>query len=62
VFAEATARARSVAYAGTLGYAAAQVMADFIMVDMVAQAATGQATPEEAMAEAEKRANRYYRV
>jgi multiple sugar transport system substrate-binding protein len=62
VFAEATKRARSIAYAGDLGYAAAQVLADFIMVDMVAAAATGQASPEEAAAEAEKRANRYYRI
>lgn len=62
VFREATARARSIAYAGTLGYAAASVLADFIIVDMVAEAAIGQATPEEATARAEKRANRYYRV
>ena len=62
VFAQAAARARSIAYAGTLGYAAASVLADFVLVDMVAQAATGQLTPEEAAAEAERRANRYYRV
>jgi multiple sugar transport system substrate-binding protein len=62
VFKEASARSRSIAYAGSLGYAAAGVLADFVMVDMVAQAATGQLSPEEAAAEAEKRANRYYRV
>jgi multiple sugar transport system substrate-binding protein len=62
VFAQAAARARSIAYAGTLGYAAASVLADFVLVDMVAHAATGQLTPEEAAAEAERRANRYYRV
>jgi multiple sugar transport system substrate-binding protein len=62
VFAEATARARSIAYAGTLGYAAAAVLADFVILDMVASAATGAASPEDAMADAEKRANRYYRV
>jgi multiple sugar transport system substrate-binding protein len=62
VFAEAAARARSIAYAGTPGYAAASVLADFVLVDMVAQAATGRLTPEEAAAEAERRANRYYRV
>jgi multiple sugar transport system substrate-binding protein len=38
------------------------VLADFVLVDMVAQAATGRLTPEEAAAEAERRANRYYRV
>jgi multiple sugar transport system substrate-binding protein len=62
VFGEATKRARSIAYAGKLGYAAAQVIADFVLVDMVASAATGASSPEDAMAEAEKRANRYYRV
>lgn len=62
VFAEATDRAVSVAYAGNLGYAAAGVLADFVVVDMVAQAATGQMSTQEAAAEAEKRANRYYRV
>jgi multiple sugar transport system substrate-binding protein len=62
VFAQAAARARSIAYAGTLGYAAASVLAEFVLVDMVAQAATGQLTPEEAAAAAERRANRYYRV
>jgi multiple sugar transport system substrate-binding protein len=38
------------------------VLADFILVDMVAAAATGQATPKDAAAEAERRASRYYRV
>ena len=37
-------------------------MADYIMVDMVAEAASGQRTPEEAAKRAEQRANRYYRV
>jgi multiple sugar transport system substrate-binding protein len=49
-------------YAGTLGYASAGVMADFVMVNMVAQAASGDKTPEEAAAEAQKRAERYYKV
>ena len=49
-------------YAGPLGYASAAVMADYIIVDMVAEAATGQRTPEEAAKRAEQRANRYYRV
>jgi multiple sugar transport system substrate-binding protein len=62
VYAEATARARSIAYAGTLGYAAAAVLADFVILDMVAAAATGAQSPADAMADAEKRANRYYRV
>ena len=49
-------------YAGPLGYASAAVMADYVLVDMFAAAVTGAATPEEAMAQAEKRANRYYKV
>jgi len=49
-------------YAGPLGYASAATMADYVMVDMVAEAATGQRTPEEAAKRAEQRANRYYRV
>jgi multiple sugar transport system substrate-binding protein len=49
-------------YAGSLGYASAGVMADFVMVNMVAQAASGDKTPEEAAAEAQKRAERYYKV
>ena len=49
-------------YAGPLGYASAGVMADYVLVDMFASAVTGQMTPEEAIVEAERRANRYYRV
>jgi multiple sugar transport system substrate-binding protein len=49
-------------YAGPLGYASAATMADYVMVDMVAEAATGQRSPEEAAKRAETRANRYYRV
>jgi multiple sugar transport system substrate-binding protein len=49
-------------YAGPLGYASAATMADYVMVDMVAEAASGQRTPEEAAKRAEARANRYYRV
>jgi multiple sugar transport system substrate-binding protein len=48
-------------YAGPLGPASAAVMADYVMVDMVAEAATGQRTPEEAAKRAEQRAQRYYR-
>jgi multiple sugar transport system substrate-binding protein len=62
VFRDATIRTLNMGYAGPLGYAAAGVLADFVIVDMVAQAATGQLTPAQAMRQAEKRANRYYRV
>ena len=62
VFKDASARAVSVGYAGPLGYAAAAALADFIIVDMVGEAATGRRSPKEAATQAEKRANRYYKV
>jgi multiple sugar transport system substrate-binding protein len=49
-------------YAGELGYASAATMADFIMVNMVAEAASGSKTPKEAADRAQKRAERYYKV
>jgi multiple sugar transport system substrate-binding protein len=49
-------------YAGKLGYASAGALADFIVVDMVAEAASGDKTPKEAMERAAKRAERYYKV
>ncbi|ASY65447.1 ABC transporter substrate-binding protein (plasmid) [Sinorhizobium sojae CCBAU 05684] len=61
-YAKASETLRPNGYAGPLGYASAGVMADYVLVDMFAAAVTGQMTPEEAMAEAERRANRYYRV
>ena len=59
-YAKASATLRPNGYAGPLGYASAATMADYVLVDMFAKAVTGQATPEEAIEEAEKRANRYY--
>ncbi|MCF1503706.1 ABC transporter substrate-binding protein [Afifella sp. H1R] len=47
-------------YAGPLGPASAGVMADYVLVDMFAEAVTGQRSPEDAMANAERRARRYY--
>ncbi len=49
-------------YAGSLGQASAACLADWIIVDMFAQAASGQKTPKEAAAEAERRAKRYYKT
>ncbi len=49
-------------YAGPLGYASAAAMADFIIVNMVAEAASGSKTPKEAAERAAARANRYYKV
>jgi len=49
-------------YAGEMGYASAATMADFILVNMVAEAASGSKTPKEAAERAAKRAERYYKV
>jgi multiple sugar transport system substrate-binding protein len=49
-------------YAGRLGYASAGALADFIVVDMVAEAASGQRSSKEAAERAAKRAERYYKV
>jgi len=49
-------------HSGKLGYASAQCMADFIIVNMVAEAASGSKTPKEAAERAQKRAERYYKV
>jgi len=62
VFKDASTRSLHMGYAGPLGYAAAGALADFIIVDMVSEAATGQVSPKEAAARAERRANRYYRI
>jgi multiple sugar transport system substrate-binding protein len=48
-------------YAGKEGVPSAGCLADFIVVNMVAQAATGQVSPQAAAARAEKRALRYYK-
>jgi multiple sugar transport system substrate-binding protein len=49
-------------FAGKLGYASAGAGADFIVVNMVAEAASGSKTPKEAAERAQKRAERYYKV
>ena len=49
-------------YAGRLGYASAGTMADFVMVNMVAEAASGSRSPKEAAERAQARAQRYYKV
>jgi multiple sugar transport system substrate-binding protein len=49
-------------YAGKLGYASAGAAADFIVTNMVAEAASGSKTPQEAAANAQKRAERYYKL
>ena len=53
---------RPAGYAGRLGYASAGAGADFIVANMVAEAASGSKTPKEAAERAQKRAERYYKV
>ena len=49
-------------YSGKMGYASAGALADFIIANMVAEAASGSKTPKEAAERAQKRAERYYKV
>jgi multiple sugar transport system substrate-binding protein len=49
-------------YSGKMGYASAGTMADFVIVNMVAEAVSGQRPVKEAIERAEKRALRYYKV
>src|SRR5947207_2556445 len=49
-------------YAGKMGYASAGALADFIIVNMVAEAASGSKAPKDAAERAQKRAERYYKV
>lgn len=46
-------------HSGPLGYASAAVLADYIVLDMVAEAASGSRPPKEAAERAHKRAERY---
>ena len=50
------------AHAGPLGYASAACLADYIVLDMIAEAASGSQTPQAAAERAQKRAERYYKV
>ena len=58
-YAKASESLRPNGYAGPLGYASAGVMADYVLVDMFAEAVTGTST-DDAIANAAKRAGRYY--
>ena len=59
---DAVKNLRPAGYAGKLGYASAGAAADFIVTNMVAEAASGSKTPKEAAERAQKRAERYYKV
>ncbi len=60
-YARASESLRVNGYAGPLGPASAGAMADYVLVDMFAEAVTGQRSTEEAIANAERRLQRYYR-
>lgn len=49
-------------YSGQLGYSSAAALNDYIVNNMVAQAASGSKSPKDAAAEAEKRLQRLYKV
>ena len=48
-------------FKGPISHAAGTVAAEYVLVQMCASVASGQATPQEAAREAERRARRYYR-
>lgn len=60
-YSHASASLRENGYAGPLGPASAGVMADYVLVDMFAEAVTGQRSADEAIANAARRIGRYYR-
>lgn len=60
-YSKASETLRTNGYAGPLGPASAGVMADYVLVDMFAEAVTGQRSPEDAISRAEQRAKRYYK-
>ncbi|MBV8912091.1 MAG: carbohydrate ABC transporter substrate-binding protein, partial [Acetobacteraceae bacterium] len=61
MYKDTMANGRWYAYPGPITEASGAVMADYVMVDMVAAASTGASTPEDAAKEAERRARRYFR-
>jgi len=62
VFRDVSERTLTFSGDGSLGYAASSVFADFVVVNMVAEAATGAKSPKDAAADAHRRAERYYKV
>lgn len=62
VFRDVAQRGKPASWPAPLGQAAAGVFADFVVVDMFADAVTGTMSPKDAASKAEKRAQRYYRA
>jgi multiple sugar transport system substrate-binding protein len=61
LYKETMEKSRWYAWPGAITEQSGAVMADYVMVDMVAAASTGDSSPEDAAKEAERRAKRYYR-
>lgn len=61
VFRDVAARGRPLSYAGALGVNAATAFSESIVADMFAEAVSGQASPRDAVARAERRVQRIYR-
>jgi multiple sugar transport system substrate-binding protein len=61
-FKDVAARGKPASWPGPLGSAAAAVLADYVVIDMFAEAVTGAASPKDAAAKAEKRVQRHYRA
>ncbi len=60
-FRNAVKRMRWSGYAGDVGEKSASALADWVVVDMFAQAASGQQSPKDAARDAERRVRRAYR-
>jgi multiple sugar transport system substrate-binding protein len=60
VYKDCTARMLWNGFAGELGPASAEAMAEFIVVDMFAQAASGKSSPQAAAARAQEQAEAMY--
>lgn len=61
-FRDCLKRCQDNGFAGALGHASAAAMGDFIVVDMLAEACSGNQTPKGAAEHAAERAKRYYQV
>jgi multiple sugar transport system substrate-binding protein len=59
VFREAAVRCKSIAYMGKLGYAAAAILSDQVVLTMFADVAAGRQTPKQAAIRAEQQVVRY---
>ena len=61
VYRDVASRMLPSGYSGPLGTASAAVMADYVIMDMFAAAASGSKSPKEAAADAAERAKRFYK-